>query len=105
MPHALGWGWVGWGIGRGAFQLQCKLQCKCLCKLGGVGVGAFLFLPIFIPLKGSLLRIRPLRNIVYTSRFSAVNPKSSNTRIYHFHISESLNLDFFKFWGRGGGDN
>ena len=31
--------------GRGAFKLQCKLQFKCLCKLGGVGVGAFLFLP------------------------------------------------------------
>ena len=48
MPHALypmGLGGVGGGIGRGAFKLQCKLQFKCLCKLGGVGVGAFLFLP------------------------------------------------------------
>ena len=25
---------------------QCKLQFKCVWKLGGVGVGAFLFLPI-----------------------------------------------------------
>ena len=47
-------------------------------------------------------KIRPLRKNVYTSRFSTRNPKNGNTHIYHFHISESLNLAFFQFWGRGG---
>jgi hypothetical protein len=46
-------------------------------------------------------QIRPLRRIVYTSRFSTGNPELCNTHIYHSHISESLNLDFFKFWGGG----
>jgi hypothetical protein len=48
-------------------------------------------------------KIRPLRKNVYTSRFLTPNPKSYNTHIYHFHISESLNLDFFKILGTGGG--
>jgi hypothetical protein len=50
------------------------------------------------------IKIRPLRKIVYTSQFSTGNPKSYNTHIYHFHISESLNLDFFQILGPGGED-
>ena len=41
----------------------------------------------------------------YTSRFWTPNPQLYNTHTYHFHISESLNFDFFQFWGPGGGDN
>ena len=38
---------------------------------------------------------------VYTSRVSTGKPNSCNDCIYHFHVLESLNLDFFDFWGRG----
>ena len=35
--------------------------------------------------------------IVYTSRFWIGKPNSCNHHIYHFHVLESLNLDFFNF--------
>jgi hypothetical protein len=49
-------------------------------------------------------KIRPLRKNVYTSRFSTVTPKSYNTHIYHFHISESLDLVFFPIIRASGGE-
>ena len=39
---------------------------------------------------------------VDTSRFWTRKPNSCNIHIYHFHISELLNLDFSKFLGTGG---
>ena len=40
---------------------------------------------------------------VDTSRFRTGKPKKCNIHIYHFHISESHHLDFFRTFGDGGG--
>jgi hypothetical protein len=60
------------------------------------------------PVAEKAQRLQKCKNVrtwkkVYTSRFWTGEPKSCNPHIYHVHISKSLNLDFFKFVGPGGG--
>ena len=44
-----------------------------------------------------------LKEMLTLLDFGPQKPKSSNIHIYHFHISESPHLDFFKKLGYGGG--
>ena len=93
------WGWVinpllpGWGTGPDENQNPRVL---------GFALFWLLFFPWF-SVPGWFLKsqIRTVETIVYTSRFSTGKPNPCNDNIYHFHVSESLNIIFLFTGGKG----